>query len=73
MERQKSKAKAYRSWRPGITAKPTNGSFQKLEPKWMGPFLVIEKTKLGSFHLTDTEGRELEHYWNADNLHCFNI
>jgi hypothetical protein len=45
----------------------------KLELKWTGPFLVIEKTRPGSFHLADTECRKLEHSWNADNLHCFYI
>jgi hypothetical protein len=33
----------------------------KLEPKWKGPFVVMEKTRSGSFHLADNEGRMLEH------------
>jgi hypothetical protein len=33
----------------------------KLEPKWIKHFLVIEKIRLGSFHLADTKGRALEH------------
>jgi hypothetical protein len=41
----------------------------KLEPKWTGPFMLIEKTRPGSFHLADSEGRVLEHSWNADNPH----
>jgi hypothetical protein len=45
----------------------------KLEPKWSGPFVVTEKTRPGSFHLADSEGRVLEHSWNADNLRCFYI
>jgi hypothetical protein len=45
----------------------------KLEPKWTGPFVVTEKTRLGSFRLVDNEGRVLEHSWNADNLHHFCI
>jgi hypothetical protein len=38
-----------------------------------GPFVVTEKTWLGSFRLADNEGRVLEHSWNADNLHRFFI
>jgi hypothetical protein len=45
----------------------------KLEPKWTGPFVVIEKTRPGSFHLANNEGRVLEHSWNANNLHHFYI
>jgi hypothetical protein len=40
----------------------------KLEPKWTGPFVVIEKTRPGSFCLADNEGRVPEHSWNAQNL-----
>jgi hypothetical protein len=52
---------------------PQTEASRKLEPKWTGPFLVMEKTRLGSFHLVDIEGRELEHSWNADNLCHFYI
>jgi hypothetical protein len=45
----------------------------KLESKWSGPFVVIEKTRLGSFCLVDNEGRVLEHSWNIDNLRHFYI
>jgi hypothetical protein len=45
----------------------------KLEPKWTGPFVVTEKTRLGSFCLVDNEGRVLEHSWNADNVRHFYI
>jgi hypothetical protein len=43
----------------------------KLEPKWKGPFVVMEKTRPGSFCLVENEGRMLEHFWNANNLHRF--
>jgi hypothetical protein len=33
----------------------------KLEPKWTGPFVVIEKTRPGCFCLADNEGRVPEH------------
>jgi hypothetical protein len=45
----------------------------KLEPKWIGPFMVTEKTSSGSFHLAGNEGRVLEHSWNANNLLQFYI
>jgi hypothetical protein len=45
----------------------------KLESKWSEPFVVIEKTRLGSFCLVDNEGRVLEHSWNIDNLRHFYI
>jgi hypothetical protein len=48
-------------------------AFSKLEPKWAGPFLVIEKTRPDSFRLADTKGKTLQHSWNADNLHHFYI
>jgi hypothetical protein len=50
---------------------PRTGASVKLEPKWIGPFLVKEKTRPRSFHLANTEGTVLEHSWNADNLHHF--
>jgi hypothetical protein len=34
----------------------------KLEPKWVGPFLVTKKTRPGSFYLADTKGRVPQHY-----------
>jgi hypothetical protein len=52
---------------------PRTEASRKLEPKWIGPFLVIEKTRPESFHLANAEGRELEHSWNADNLLHFYI
>jgi hypothetical protein len=33
----------------------------KLEPKWVRPYLVTMKTRPGSFHLADTEGKVLQH------------
>jgi hypothetical protein len=45
----------------------------KLEPKWVRPFLVTEKTRSDSFRLTANEGKVLQHSCNADNLRHFNI
>jgi hypothetical protein len=52
---------------------PHTEASEKLEPKWTGPFMVTEITRLGSFRLADNEGRVLEHSWNANNLRCFYI
>jgi hypothetical protein len=52
---------------------PRTEASGKLERKWTGPFIVIEKTRPGSFCLADAEGNELEHSWNADNLRRFYI
>jgi hypothetical protein len=59
MERQESEAKANRSQRPSVVAKQTHGAYGKLESKWIGPFLVTEKTRPGSFYLINTEGDAL--------------
>jgi hypothetical protein len=46
---------------------PRTKSSNKLELKWDGPYLVIEKTRPGAYHLTDPHGPKLEHSWNAKN------
>jgi hypothetical protein len=73
MGRQKCKAKTHRTRGSGTTMEPPHRSFRKLEPKWTGLFVVVEKTKPGSFHLADNEGMMLEHSWNIDNLCRFFI
>jgi hypothetical protein len=45
----------------------------KLEPKWIGPYLITEKMRSSSFRLADIEGKVLQHSWNTDNLHRFYI
>ena len=45
----------------------------KLYSKWEGPFLVTKSNRLGSYHLTDAEGNELQHPWNADSLKKYYI
>jgi hypothetical protein len=47
---------------------PRMEASDKLEPKWVGSFLVTEKTRPGSFRLADTKGKALQHSWNADYL-----
>jgi hypothetical protein len=41
----------------------------ELEDKWVGPYVVVEKSRPDAYHLTDTQGKMLEHSWNADSLH----
>jgi hypothetical protein len=45
----------------------------KFEAKWIGPYMVSEKIRLGAYRLSDTQGRVLEHSWNAENLRHFYI
>jgi len=52
---------------------PRTENTGKLEPKWQGPYIIAEKTRPGSFRLTDAEGNTLPHSWNADNLRRFYI
>jgi hypothetical protein len=47
---------------------PKTESNRKFEPKWTGPYVVTQKTRLGAYRLADTEGRVLEHSWNTENL-----
>jgi hypothetical protein len=41
----------------------------KFEAKWIGPYVVTKKVRLGAYRLLDTQGRVLEYSWNAENLH----
>jgi hypothetical protein len=41
---------------------PCIESSGKLEPKWDGPYVIIEKTRPGAFRLTDPQGLKLEHH-----------
>jgi hypothetical protein len=52
---------------------PHTESSGKLESKWEGSYMIIEKTRPGAYHLTDPQGRKLEHSWNGDNLRRFYI
>jgi hypothetical protein len=44
-----------------LLGSPRTEVSSKLEPKWVGPFLVIEKTRPSSFRLADIEGKVLQH------------
>jgi hypothetical protein len=47
---------------------PRIESSGKIESKWEGPYVIIEKTRPGAFCLIDPRGPKLEHSWNIDNL-----
>jgi hypothetical protein len=50
---------------------PRTESIGKLEAKWSRSYVVIEKSRLGAYRLSDPQGRVLEHSWNAVNLRRF--
>jgi hypothetical protein len=47
---------------------PRTESTDKLEAKWIGPYVVIEKTRPDAYHLSGHQGQVLEHSWNVENL-----
>jgi hypothetical protein len=52
---------------------PRSESSGKVKSKWEGPYMIIEKTRLGAYCLVDPQGPTLEHSWNAGNLCRFYI
>ncbi|XP_075486410.1 uncharacterized protein LOC142526020 [Primulina tabacum] len=40
----------------------------KLDPKWEGPFKVIEMVRSGAYYLEDAQGKALKRPWNASHL-----
>jgi hypothetical protein len=52
---------------------PQTKSIGKFEPKWTGPYMVIEKTRPCAYRLSDIKGNVLEHSWNTKNLHRYYI
>jgi len=56
-----------------LKRKPNAETSGKLQPKWEGPFLVIKSNRPGSYHMSDAEGNELLHPWNADSLKKYYI
>jgi hypothetical protein len=47
---------------------PCTENTGKLEAKLIGTYVVAEKTRPGAYRLSDTQGKVLEHSWNAENL-----
>ena len=54
-----------------LRRKPNTKGVGKLQSKWDGPFLVIRSNRPGSYYLSDSEGNELQHSWNAGSLKKF--
>jgi hypothetical protein len=52
---------------------PRMESCSKLKSKWEGPYVIIEKTKQGAYHLADPQEPKLEHSSNANNLRHFHV
>jgi hypothetical protein len=72
MERSEGQAMGARSRQPGSLAKPPTENTGKLEAKWARSYVVIEKSRPGSYCLSDPTGRVLEYSWNVENLcHVF--
>jgi hypothetical protein len=40
---------------------PRTENTGKFEAKWIGPYVVSEKTRSGAYNLSDTQGRVLEY------------
>jgi hypothetical protein len=43
----------------------------KLLPPWVGPFIIAEVTRLGSYWLTQMDGTEVGNSWNIEHLRKF--
>jgi hypothetical protein len=40
----------------------------KLQPKLLGPYLATQARRPGVYNLQDSEGSQLPHTWNIDDL-----
>jgi hypothetical protein len=69
MERLKGQAKTIRGWESSAFSKPSHGEPRKVQSKVDRALRDIKKTRPGAYKLLDTQGRILEHLWNAENLH----
>ena len=56
-----------------LKRKPNTETSGKLHSKWEGPLLVTKRNMPGSYYLSDAEGNELQHPWNADSLKKYYI
>jgi hypothetical protein len=52
---------------------PCTENIGKFEAMWTGPYVIMEKTRPSTYRLLDTQGRVLEHSWNAENIQRFYI
>ena len=56
-----------------LKRKPNVETIGKLQSKWDGPYIVLYSNMLGSYHLADIEGNELQLSWNADSLKKYHV
>ena len=40
----------------------------KLQPKWVGTYLATQASRPRAYNLQDSEGNQLPHTWNIDDL-----
>ena len=51
-----------------LKRKRNEDTIGKFQQKWEGPYLITRTNKLGSFHLADMNGKEIDHTWNIEAL-----
>ena len=44
-----------------LKRKRNEDTVKKFQQKWEGPYLITRTNKLGSFHLADMNGKEIDH------------
>jgi hypothetical protein len=54
MERSEGKAMRIQCRKSVTFAKPRTENTGKFEAKWLGPYVVTAKTRLGTYHLSNT-------------------
>jgi hypothetical protein len=52
---------------------PRTENSGKLESKWVKPYIVVEKSRAGAYHLSNSQGKMLKNSWNANNLRRFYV
>jgi hypothetical protein len=57
----KVKKRDFDIWNLVLLRSPRTESSDKLESKWEGSYVIIEKTSPGAYHLTNPQGPKLEH------------
>jgi hypothetical protein len=56
-----------------LSPSPRTESSEKLESKWVRPYVAAEKSRPGVYRLLDSQGKMLEHSWNANSLRRFYV
>jgi hypothetical protein len=52
---------------------PRTENTGKFEAMWTLTYVVTDKMRPGMYHLSDTQGRVLEHSWKPENLRRFYV